>query len=237
MKMRTWIIDDEPLARELLKSYVERTPFLEYAGQSHSADQFLSQSKSNECDLLLLDIQMPGSLGTKLAEQLEAPLPLIIFSTAYPDYALESYKLNAIDYLLKPYHYNEFLRASHKAWEYFSLLKAKKEEQAEADHFFVRSDHKQIRIEMDKILFIEGMKDYVKIHLEDQTKPVITLMRMKHLEELLGAPQFLRIHRSYIVPTAKIQTMDRTAVSIRTHRIPLSDKMREELEASLGITR
>lgn len=233
MKLRTWIVDDEPLARELLKSYALRCDFLEVLGTAHSAEHFLSQADPKQVDLLFLDVQMPGALGTEIAAQLQDQLPMIIFSTAYEQYALDGYKLNVLDYLLKPYPLSEFLRAANKALEHFKLLQAPSSPLGES--FFVRSDHRQVRIDVDKIQYIEGMKDYVKIYLEDQPKPVITLMRMKNLEEQLPSPFFMRTHRSYIVHVRKIESLHKNEISIAGKSLPMSDKMREELETLLRI--
>lgn len=233
MKLRTWIVDDEPLARELLKSYAQKCDFLEILGTAHSAEHFLNQADLKQIDLLFLDIQMPGVLGTHLAAQLQNNLPMVIFSTAYEQYAVDGFKLNALDYLLKPYPLSEFLRAAHKALEYFKLLQAPSSSPSQT--FFVRSDHKQVRIDVDKILYIEGMKDYVKIYLDDQIKPVITLMRMKNLEELLPSTLFLRVHRSYIAHVRKIETLHKNEISMGGKTMPISDKMREDLEKRLQI--
>lgn len=236
MKLRVMIIDDEPLARELLHSFVKRTPFLQLVETCASAEEAMNKDKIKGIDLIFLDVQMPGLLGTEFAHSLRGG-PMLIFSTAYEQYALEGFKLDAIDYLLKPYGYADFLKASSKAQNHFEkIIQHSPENNSEShDFFFVRSEHRQVRIDYDKILFIEGMKDYAKIYMEHLDKPILTLMSLKSLEDCLRGRPFMRIQRSYIAHLSKIESIEKGEVSIGKKTLPISDKMREPLENAIHL--
>ena len=214
------IVDDEPLALELLQSYVEKTAFLRLAGKYSSAVQAMNEIPAHEeIHILFLDIQMPELNGLEFSHMVN-PETRIIFTTAFGQYALDSYKVNALDYLLKPISYVDFLQAANKAVQWFELLQQSKEE---IQSIFVKSEYKLVQIELSKILYIEGLKDYLKIYEEDSPKPILSLMSMKAMEELLPASRFMRVHRSYIVQKNKIRIIDRGRIVFGKNYIPISD--------------
>ena len=227
MTINCAIIDDEPLAAGLLKSYVEKTPFLQLIGTYGSAIEAMKELRDNPAQLLFLDIQMPELSGIEFAKILP-PETKIIFTTAFQQYAIESYKVAALDYLMKPISYEDFLQAANKALDWFSFTQC---QQATArDRFmFVKSDYKLLRVCLDDILYIEGLKDYVRICLENGTK-IMSLMNMKKLEDYLPHPEFLRTHRSYIVHMPKIRLIDRFRVVFGEEYIPISDSYKEDVQ-------
>ena len=219
MKLKCAIVDDEPLALGLLESYVAKTPFLELTGKYSSAVQAMQELPEKQADLLFLDIQMPELNGLEFSKMV-ASHTRIIFTTAFEQYALEGYKVNALDYLLKPISYNDFLQAANKALQWFELTKQPQEEMSS---IFVKSDYKLVQIKLDNILYIEGLKDYVKIYEEGESRPILSLMSMKSMEELLPASRFMRVHRSYIVQKSKIRVIDRGRIIFGKTSIPVSE--------------
>ena len=203
--MKCIVVDDEPLALDLLESYVRKTPFLELAGKYSSAVQAMKELANQQVDLIFLDIQMPELNGLEFSRMLP-PETCIIFTTAFDQYAIDGYKVNAIDYLLKPISYPDFLQAANKALHQHELMH--RTPQDEIDSIFVKSEYKLVQIELRKILYVEGLKDYIKIYEEDNPKPVLSLMSMKAMEDLLPPSQFMRVHRSYIVRKDKIRVID-----------------------------
>ncbi len=200
------IVDDEPLALDLLESYVLKTPFLELMSKFTSPFEAMQYVTANKVDLIFLDIQMPGITGIEFSRVLQNG-PKVIFTTAYSQYALEGFKVDALDYLVKPFNYQEFLKAASKALTWFGLAGKQPDEKIANDDdnaIFVKSEYKLVKIEYEKIIYIEGLKDYVKIYLTDHPKPILTLMTLKSLEERLPSTQFMRVHRSYIVNLTKI---------------------------------
>lgn len=229
MKLKCAIVDDEPLALGLLESYVTKTPFLELTGKYSSAVQAMKELPDKQADLIFLDIQMPELNGLEFSKMVP-PQTRIIFTTAFEQYALDGYKFNALDYLLKPISYNDFLQAANKAVQWFELLK---QPQEEITSIFVKSDYKLIQIELDNILYIEGLKDYVKIYEEGTNRPVLSLMSMKSMEELLPASRFMRVHRSYIVQKSKIRVIDRGRIIFGKTSIPVSDSYKTAFQEYL----
>lgn len=229
MKLKCAIVDDEPLALGLLESYVTKTPFLELTGKYSSAVQAMKELPDKQADLIFLDIQMPELNGLEFSKMVP-PQTRIIFTTAFEQYALDGYKVNALDYLLKPISYNDFLQAANKAVQWFELLK---QPQEEITSIFVKSDYKLIQIELDNILYIEGLKDYVKIYEEGTNHPVLSLMSMKSMEELLPASRFMRVHRSYIVQKSKIRVIDRGRIIFGKTSIPVSDSYKTAFQEYL----
>ena len=221
------IIDDEPLAAGLLKSYAEKTPFLHLIGSYGSALEAMKELRDHPVQLLFLDIQMPELSGIEFAKILPKDTK-IIFTTAFQQYAIEGYKVAALDYLMKPISYDDFLKASNKALDWFSITQ-RQQATAQDRFMFVKSDYKLIRISLDDILYIEGLKDYVRIYLEDGTK-VMSLMNMKKLEDYLPRPEYLRTHRSYIVHMTKVQQIDRFRIVFGQEYIPISDSYKEEVQ-------
>ena len=221
------IIDDEPLAAGLLKSYAQKTPFLNLIGTYGSALEAMKELRDNPVQLLFLDIQMPELSGIEFAKILPADTK-IIFTTAFQQYAIEGYKVSALDYLMKPISYDDFLKAANKALDWFNI--SQRQQSAAQDRFmFVKSDYKLIRVALDDILYIEGLKDYVRFYLEDGTK-IMSLMNMKKLEDYLPRPEFLRTHRSYIVHMPKSRQVDRLRIVFGDTLIPISDSYKEDVQ-------
>lgn len=227
MTINCAIIDDEPLAAGLLKSYAEKTPFLHLIGTYGSALEAMKELRDHPAQLLFLDIQMPELSGIEFAKILPSDTK-IIFTTAFQQYAIESYKVGALDYLMKPVSYEDFLQAANKALDWFGFML--RQQVTSRDRFmFVKSDYKLIRVPLDDILYIEGLKDYVRICLENGNK-IMSLMNMKKLEDYLPHPEFLRTHRSYIVHMPKIRLIDRFRVVFGEEYIPISDSYKEDVQ-------
>ncbi|WOK08470.1 LytTR family DNA-binding domain-containing protein [Imperialibacter roseus] len=231
-KIRCLIVDDEPLALNLIEGYVEKTPFLELAGKCSSAYEALEKIAAEKIDLLFLDIQMPGLTGMELSRSLKNG-PKVVFTTAFEEYALEGFKVDAIDYLLKPFNYEEFLKSANKAREWISVASGGSSE-TDPNALFVKSEYKLVKIDLKKVLYIEGLKDYAKIFLQDQTRPVMTLMSLKSLEEQLPSQQFMRIHRSFIVRLDRIDLIERNKVVIGQVGITIADAYKETFQAYLN---
>ncbi len=225
------IIDDEPLASELVESYVKKTPFLEHKGTFNSAIEALRTLSEKRVDLVFLDIQMPDMNGIDFSKTLR-PETRIVFTTAFKDYAFEGFKVNAVDYLLKPFSYQEFLLATNKVKERIAGPDIKTGA-ADKPFMFVKSEYKQVRINLDEVIYFEGLKDYIKIWLESQNKPVLTLMSLKALEEELPAEKFMRVHRSFIVALDKIHTVERGQILLREERITVADQYKEKFNQFL----
>ncbi|MFR9523425.1 MAG: LytTR family DNA-binding domain-containing protein [Rikenellaceae bacterium] len=242
MKLKTIVIDDEPLAAMLLEGYVEKTPFLELTATFSTAVEAIDSEALATADLLLLDIQMPTLTGLEFSRMVD-PRTRIIFTTAFNQYALDGYRVNALDYLLKPISYTDFLVAAQKAFEWFKLKERAegvgeqdaKTEAAQIDSIYVKSEYKLLRIELCKILYVEGLKDYVKFYLEGEPKPILSLMNMKKAEEILPASQFIRVHRSYIVRKDKIKVIERSRIVFEEERIPIGESYKEQLNEYLKL--
>lgn len=235
MILKCCIIDDEPLAIELLESYVKRTPFLQLEASFNSAVQAVERVAQGDIDLIFLDIQMPELDGMEFSHMIEGR-SRIVFTTAFGQYAVDSYKVNAIDYLLKPIAYADFLKAAQKTLQWFELSEGSAtanatttpaESPAASPYIFVKSDYKLKQIPLDKILYIEGLKDYVKIYLEGEPHPILSLLSLKSLEEMLPEGQFIRVHRSFIVQGSKIKMIDRNRIVFGKEYIPISDTYKE----------
>ena len=221
------IIDDEPLAAGLLESYVLKTPYLQLTGSYNSAILAMKDIRENPVQLLFLDIQMPELSGVEFAKILPKDTR-VIFTTAFPQYAVEGYKVNALDYLLKPISYEDFLKSTDKALEWFTVVQ--RQDTYRRDRFmFVKTDYKLQRISLDDILFIEGLKDYVRFYLKNGDR-VMSLMSMKKLEEYLPKPEFLRTHRSYIVHMTETPLVDRFRIVFDETYIPVSENYKEEVQ-------
>ena len=225
IKVSCIVVDDEPMALNLVESYVEKTPFLDFKKKCSSAIEAMEYIKSNPVDLLFLDIQMPDLTGIEFSKMLPKETR-VIFTTAFDHYALEGFKVEAIDYLLKPFDYAEFLAAANKANTWFELVKGKRESllSEEKEFLFVKSEYKQIRVKLADVLYFEGLKDYIKIWLKDNPKPILTLMSLKSLEEELPETQFMRVHRSFIVSLNNIDVIERSQIIINEQRITVSEQ-------------
>ena len=221
------IIDDEPLAAGLLESYARKTPYLQLVGTYNSAIMAMKDLRESPVQLLFLDIQMPELSGIEFAKILPKDTR-IIFTTAFPQYAVEGYKVNALDYLLKPVSYDDFLKSTDKALEWFSIIQ--RQDAYRRDRFmFVKTDYKLQRVNLDDILFIEGLKDYVRFYLKNGEK-VMSLMSMKKLEEYLPRPEFLRTHRSYIVHMTETPLVDRFRIVFGENYIPISENYKDDVQ-------
>lgn len=224
------IIDDEPLAAGLLESYVKKTPYLTHKGTYNSAIQAMKDLRESPVQLLFLDIQMPELSGIEFARILPKDTK-VIFTTAFSQYAIDGYKVNALDYLLKPISYDDFLKSTDKALEWFSVTQ--KQEVYNHDRFMlVKTDYKLQRVGLDDILYIEGLKDYVRFYLKGGEK-VMSLMSMKKLDEYLPKPEFLRTHRSFIVHMTEIPLIDRFRIVFDDVYIPISENYKDEVQAYL----
>lgn len=226
MNLKCAIVDDEPLALNLLESYVSKTPSLVLAGKYSSAVQAMNDLPEKQVDLLFLDIQMPELSGLEFSKMVN-PHTRIVFTTAFEQYALDGYKVNALDYLLKPISYADFLQSVNKAMQWFELLQ---QPQEEIESIFVKSEYKLIQVELKNILYIEGLKDYIKIYEENAPKPILSLMSMKSMEELLPPSRFMRVHRSYIVQKDKIRIVDRGRIVFGKNYIPVSDSYKQAFQ-------
>lgn len=241
LKITCVIVDDEPMALNLVESYVLKTPFLELKQKCSSAIEAMEFIKNNPVDLLFLDIQMPDLTGLEFSKMLPKETR-VIFTTAFDQYALDGFKVEALDYLLKPFDYAEFLAAANKASHWFSLLKGKKstEQTDEKEFLFVKSEYKQVRLKLSDVLYFEGLKDYIKIWIKDNPKPILTLMSLKSLQEELPETQFLRVHRSFIVSLKNIEVIERSQILINDQRITVSEQYKDKFlefvnRNSLGI--
>lgn len=226
MKIRCIAIDDEPLALQQMGGYIQKTPFLELVGLFESAFQALDYLSSNPVDLMFLDINMPDFNGLDFAKTLTIK-PKIILTTAYSEYALEGFRIDALDYLLKPIPYPVFLKSVNKAKEWFQV----KTEHSPDVELFVKSEGKTVKIKVSEILYVESANEYIKINL-DNKDVVTTLIRLKDFEEQLPTDDFMRIHRSFIVNLQKIKAIERFRVIMNSNfPIPVGENYREAFQA------
>lgn len=221
MSLRCIVADDEPLAKMLIETYVRRTPGLELAGAYTSATEARKAIESGVGQLAFLDIQMPGMTGLQLAHAAEAAGVRVVFITAFREYAVEGFRVNAVDYLLKPVSYEEFLVSANRALD-IARLESSTSEGATSesstdtvtDSMTVRSNYRSVRIEFADILYVEGLRDYVKIHLCNSDRPVLTQMSLKAVNAMLPATGFARIHRSYIIAIGRLKDFSRSDVTL-----------------------
>lgn len=227
MKLKCIIVDDEPLAADLLKSYASETPFLELSGTYNSAIDALAAVQ--DVDIIFLDINMPKINGLEFSKTL--PLTVkVIFTTAYDQYAIEGFKVNALDYLLKPISYSDFLQAANRALEWYKVI----DNPSSDDSIFVKSGYRIEKLEYNDILYIENQKDYVKFYLENQQEPVSSLMNIQQLADKLPEHTFMRVHRSFIVNLNKIKTVERNCIVFGKIYVPVSDTYRDKFNAFLN---
>ena len=243
MKLQCLIVDDESLARKLLEDYIRQVPFLEIAGTCKNPFEAMQLLQEIPVDLMFLDIQMPGMLGTKFLQSLREK-PMVIFVTAYSNYAVESYDLEVIDYLMKPVSLERFTKAAYKA------LEEKQKQEALLAHtvndpeiskveelpgyFFVNVEYALVRININDITHIESMKDYVKIFLTSAPKPILTKSSLKANEEKLPSQKFMRVHKSFVVHLDKIESIRSQQIFIGQYHIPVSDNLSEALLLALN---
>ncbi len=223
------IVDDEPLALDILESYIEKIPNINLLQRCGSAVEAFEIVRSGDVDLMFLDIQMPQMTGIEFLKSLKNP-PLVVFTTAYSEYALDGYDLNVLDYLLKPIPFDRFMTAVNKAFDQLETTETPVAAAAEdtKDFIFVKSDKKLVKVRYTDILYIEGLKDYVIIRMTGSNR-VITLQTMKSLEEKMPSDKFKRIHRSYIVALDKIEAVIGNMVEIEKKHLPIGKNYREQL--------
>ena len=227
-------IDDEPLALQKLSSYVKKTPYLQLVGACQSALEAKEIMQKEWIDAIFIDINMPDLNGMEFVKQMDRP-PMVVFTTAYSEYALEGFKVDAVDYLLKPFGLQDFLRAAQKVRHRYELENpappTNSNEEAvgiDADAMYLKSDYKTVRINISDIRYVEGMSEYLKIYLEGEKKPLIVLLSMKRLEERLPSNTFMRIHRSYIINLKKIREVNKNRVVLGEDAyLPIGDLYKE----------
>jgi len=230
LKINCIIIDDEPLARKGLKEYISDIDFLNLLGEFENPLKATDILMQQDIQLLLLDIQMPKITGLDFLKSLQQP-PLTILTTAYPQYALQGYELNVIDYLLKPFSFDRFLKAAMKAKSYLEALHKTPEpvqKQAEAsNYFFIKTDNKLVKLLHDDVLFAEALQNYVAIHTKE--KKYVVYLTIKSVEEQLPVSKFIKVHKSYLVAADKVETIEGNEIKIGQHRIPISRNIKEEV--------
>ena len=240
-------VDDEPAALSLMASYISQTPFLQVHGKFNNAIDALREIHNNtDLQLIFLDIRMPDLNGIELAriiEQSDKKSNLrVIFTTAYDQYALDGFKVDALDYLIKPFSFVDFSKAAAKAYNYFVMLEHSQQALAKPEmvtdnikpYIYLKVEHQLVKIDVDDILYIEGLKDYVKVFRKNADKPILTLTSLKKLQEKLPASQFLRLHRSFIVAVAAIKTATKTSVQIADTTIYVSEQFKAEFHEFLN---
>jgi two-component system, LytTR family, response regulator LytT len=237
-------VDDEPLALGLVSKFIEQTAFLKLAGKYAGAVEALKALHTQQIDLIFLDIQMRDLNGIELARVLDKGdrKTRIIFTTAYNQFALEGYRVDALDYLLKPFNYEEFLRAAQKALHYAGLLNKpvlqtsvlNETERADDNYLFLKAEYQLVRIALDDILYIESLKDYVKVELKNAGKAVLSLTSLKALEEKLSPKRFMRVHRSFIISLDKISSMTKNSVRIGKKTISIGDQYKNAFAQFVG---
>ena len=233
--LRCIAVDDEPLALELLEDNISKVPYLQLAALCSNAMEAIKILQEQTVDLIFLDIQMPGLTGLQFIQSL-SNRPMIILITAYEKYALEGFNLDVVDYLVKPASLDRFIKACNKAWELHQLKTKPKEVLTDKlpEYIFVNADYSLLKIVVDDIMWVEGLKDYIKIHLNSSQKTVVTRMPMKTMEEQLPADKFLRIHKSYIVSVAFVTAIRKTSLFINSIELPVSDNYRAAIAAITG---
>lgn len=232
MTIRCAAIDDEPLALKQITGYIERTPFLTLAAAYPGAIEAAGSLADDDIDLLFIDIDMPGLSGLEFVRSL-IKKPMVIFTTAYSEFAVEGFRLDATDYLLKPIGYPDFLRAAEKAYRQFKLTSAPRPAAQETDRIFVKSEYKSVPVDLSQISHIESMGEYIRIHA-DGAKPVMTLGSIRSMAEKLPADTFMRVHRSFLVNLRRIAAVERgVIITADGTRIPVGDQYKEDFKTYL----
>ncbi|GAB3640119.1 LytR/AlgR family response regulator transcription factor [Spirosoma arcticum] len=241
--LRCLAIDDEPFALEILADDIRKVPFLELVGQLASPFDASAVLRQEPVDLLFLDIQMPTQTGIQFLRTLSQP-PMVIFTTAYEEYALEGYELAVVDYLLKPIPFERFLMAANKAYDLFTLRQAAADQatavspappaSAGRGYLFIFSEYREIKIFHDEILYVEGLKDYVKIFTTQQSRPFLSRLTLKAIEAKLP-DDFCRVHKSFIVPLARISSFQRTKLFVGKQEIPVGSSYVDAFERKYGV--
>ncbi len=221
MTLRCIAVDDEPFALEILADDILKIPFLALDSTYSNANEAEKRINEGGIDLLFLDIQMPILRGTDFLRGLENP-PLVIFTTAYEQYALEGFELNVVDYLLKPIPFDRFKTAAERALERFAMLQQDVPQQRQ--HVFVFSEYNKIKLFTDEILYIEGLKDYVKIYTTNRDRPILTRLNLKKMEAKLPKTDFCRVHQSFIISLSKISSFQKSKLQIGKVEIPIGER-------------
>ena len=234
--LRCIAVDDEPLALDLLEDNIRQVPYLSLVAKCRNALEAIDILRNEPIDLIFLDIQMPGLTGLQFIQSLTRK-PMIIMITAYEKYALEGFNLDVVDYLVKPTPFERFLKACNKALELHKLktqvLTASPSAETEPDHLFVNAEYSLVKVVLDDIILIEGLKDYIKIHLVN-AKPLVIRMGMKAIEDKLPSRKFLRVHKSYIISIPRITSIRKNLVYLGTHEVTVSDNYKDALLALTG---
>lgn len=231
--IRTLVVDDEPLAGKLIASYVEKTPFLELTGLCLDGIHALQLISEGKADLVFCDIQMPDITGMELSKMASSPQVKFIFTTAYTQYAIEGYKVSALDYLLKPISYKDFLDAANRAREYFDTMHDASVKDTDKDSLFLKVDGQMVKVAIDDIVYIESVKDYVKVRCADG-RALMSLISLKKMEETLPAGRFFRVQRSYLVALDKITAMERGKIIFGDERIAVSEQAKDDFNKALS---
>ena len=224
--IKALIIDDEPLAQNVIKQFAKEIPELEIICTCNNAMEASSKLKETQADLMFLDVNMPKLSGLDFLKNLQNP-PLVILTTAYSDYAMEGYELNILDYLKKPFSFERFFKAFQKAQEQISLRRAHLT-QDKTEYIFIKANKKAIRVELKSIYYIEGLGDYIKIHLPN--KHLVTNLSMKKMEELLPANDFFRTHKSFIIRLDQIQSVEGNLIEINGNKLPIGNNFRQAFQ-------
>jgi DNA-binding LytR/AlgR family response regulator len=233
MKIRCLIIDDEPLAQRVVERYAENLQFLEITGKCNNALEAIEFLHHNEVDLIFLDINMPKLTGMEFLRTLKNP-PLVIITTAYAEYAIQGYELDVVDYLMKPFAFDRFLKAIQKAEELLRGREAvahhepRESEKQEENYLFIKSSKKTYKVNLDQILYIEALGDYVKIFTTD--KMIVSYQSLKNIEALLPPKQFPRVHKSFIIALSRIDMIEGNQVKIRDRMIPVGTNYKAEFD-------
>lgn len=231
--IRCMAVDDEPLALELLEDNISKVPFLQLVSSCSNALEALKVLEKEQVDLIFLDIQMPGLTGLQFIQTMRQK-PQIILITAYEKFALEGFNLDVTDYLVKPVPLDRFIKACNKARELYELRTQPKTPGVDAEFIFVPADYSLLKVVLSDIKWIEGLKDYIKIHLDSSNKAIITRMPMKQIEEMLPKSKFVRIHKSYIISLSHVTAIRKTSVYIGDMELPVSDSYPDALAAITG---
>lgn len=230
-KLNCIAIDDEPLALDIVEDYINKVDFLTLQKKCYRATQAIELIQKGNVDLMFLDIQMPGITGVQLAKSIKN-LPPVIFTTAYSDYAVDGFELDAVDYLVKPFTFERFLKATNKAYDLYMLkhknIQKNENNAIKKDFIFVKSEYKSIKINFNDIVFVEGLSDYIKIHLQNGER-ILSLQSLKAFLEKLPKNNFIRIHRSYIISIDKIKSIQKNRVFVDNKELSVGESYKDSL--------
>ena len=233
--IRCLAIDDEPLALKKLAAYIKKVSFLELAGTCQSAQEALECINNNMVDAIFVDINMPDLNGLDFVKSLQEP-PIVVFTTAYSEYAIEGYKVNAIGYLLKPFGFDDFKEEAEKIKKQYDLIRTASISGAdEDDTIFLKTEYKIMRISLNDITHIEAMSEYLRIYLEGKSRPVVVLLSMKKMEERLPTASFMRVHRSYIINLKKIKEVSKNHIILENDEdVPIGELYKDAFNAYIA---